>query len=378
MAKLKGHLKIPFIDILPPLASHEFEALKADIKVRGVLHPVCVDEDGNILDGHHRYRVDNNAPTILIAGLSEAEKIAFVLSSNNKRRNMTPEQLGELRKRNIETATKLKSEDPKKWTQARIAVALGVGQDTISDWLETSIMGGHKACIDARLSVNAESKTIIIEQSADGVTQKQIAADFGISQQRVSQIVATAAAKTVKRKELDAIAAQIPGGFTGVYDVIVIDPPWPMEKIEREVRPNQIEFDYPTMTEEQLAAMKLPSAPDCHAFQWTTHKFLPMAFRLFDAWGFKYVCMFVWHKPGGFQPIGLPQYNCEFCLYGRIGAPKFVDTKAFNVCFQAARGKHSEKPEEFYDVVRRVTDGKRIDIFNRREIIGFDQWGNEV
>ena len=378
MAKSKGRLKIPFIDILPPLASREFEALEADIKVRGVLHPVCVDEDGNILDGHHRYQVDNNAPTILIAGLSEAEKIAFVLSSNNKRRNMTPEQLGELRKRNIETATKLKAEDPKKWTQAKIAVALGVGQQTVNDWFDTSFTGSGKACIDARLSVTAEDKTIIIEQVAEGVSQKQLAADFGISQQRVSQIVTTAAAKTVKREQLDAIAAQTPGGFSGVYDVIVIDPPWPMKKIEREVAPNQVEFDYPTMTEEQLATMKLPSATDCHVFQWTTHKFLPMAFRLFDAWGLKYVCMFVWHKPGGFQPFGLPQYNCEFCLYGRMGSPKFVDTKAFNVCFQAARGKHSEKPEEFYDVVRRVTDGKRIDIFNRREITGFDRWGNEA
>ena len=89
------------------------------------------------------------------------------------------------------------AEDPKKWTQARIAVALGVGQDTISDWLEISIMGGHKANIDARLTVSAEAKKVIIEQSAEGVTQKQIAADFGISQGRVSQIVTTAAAKTV-------------------------------------------------------------------------------------------------------------------------------------------------------------------------------------
>ena len=69
------------------------------------------------------------------------------------------------------------AEDPKKWTQARIAVALGVGQDTISDWLDISIMGGHKANIDARLSVTTEDKTIIIEQVADGVTQKQIAAE---------------------------------------------------------------------------------------------------------------------------------------------------------------------------------------------------------
>jgi len=132
------------------------------------------------------------------------------------------------------------------------------------------------------------------------------------------------------------------------------------------------------MQEDELAAMQLPAADDCHVWVWTTHKFLPMCLGLLDAWGLKYVCTFVWHKPGGFQPFGLPQYNCEFAVYARRGTPQFIDTKAFPVCFDAPRGKHSEKPGEFYDVVRRVTAGRRIDIFNRRQIEGFDVWGKEA
>lgn len=107
-----------------------------------------------------------------------------------------------------------------------------------------------------------------------------------------------------------------PGPPTGSYEVIVIDPPWPMKKIDRAERPNQTDFDYQTMDEEALGGIAIPAADDCHLWCWTTHKFLPMAIRLVERWQFKYVCTFVWHKPGGPQPFGLPQYmSC-----GRVAA----------------------------------------------------------
>lgn len=165
----------------------------------------------------------------------------------------------------------------------------------------------------------------------------------------------------------------------GRYHTIVIDPPWEMQKIEREVRHLQHDFEYPTMNEAELRAfepMQTLPAEDCHLYLWTTHKHLPLALELAEAWGFKYECLMTWVKNVGFTPFSWMR-STEHVLFCRKGSPEML-RKGERLDFHAKVREHSRKPEEFYDVVRRVSPGPRIDVFSREDRPGFDAWGNEA
>ena len=127
-------LNTPYADLLPPLKTSEREALAADIKANGVLHPVVIDEDGNILDGHHRYSINRDAPTVTVEGLSEDEKKAYTIRANLARRNLTGDQTREVAKTQREIARRLRQSDAKRWTQAAVGALLGIDRATVSKW----------------------------------------------------------------------------------------------------------------------------------------------------------------------------------------------------------------------------------------------------
>ena len=186
------------------------------------------------------------------------------------------------------------------------------------------------------------------------------------------------AKRAALREHLEALSTQTLKAAQGVYDVVVVDPPWPVAFQAREVRPAQASLTYATMSVEAIRALVLPLADVAHVWLWTTHRFMPDALACLDAWGLTYSCCFVWTKPGGMQPMGLPQMNSEIALYGRKGPALFLETAGLQTGFQAPRGEHSAKPEVFYAMVRQATAGRRLDMFNRRTIEGFDGWGREA
>jgi N6-adenosine-specific RNA methylase IME4 len=163
------------------------------------------------------------------------------------------------------------------------------------------------------------------------------------------------------------------------YKAIVIDPPWPVEKILRDKRPNQSEFDYPTLEIPEIAALPVPRLADesgCHVYLWTTQRFLPMAFDILSSWQIEYQCLMTWVKNVGFTPFSF-MYSTEHCLFGHCGSlPLLKMGKRLD--FAAKVREHSRKPDEFYDLVRDVSPEPRLDWFSREKRDGFDQYGNET
>jgi len=164
------------------------------------------------------------------------------------------------------------------------------------------------------------------------------------------------------------------------YKTIVIDPPWPVRKIVRKVRPNQKQkLDYPTMPLEQIQALPIASiaADNSVLFLWTTQAFLPKSFNILSQWGFKYQRTIAWDKQNGMCLFGF-HHRTEFCLFGYKGKIEmYPRRKAIPTVFQAKSERHSAKPDCFYDMVS-VFGTPYADIFARKERHGWDVWGNEV
>jgi N6-adenosine-specific RNA methylase IME4 len=180
------------------------------------------------------------------------------------------------------------------------------------------------------------------------------------------------------RERIQAIKEQPITVPKGKFQTIVIDPPWPMEKIDRDTRPNQVGFDYPTMSEEDLMDWPLSkfAADNCHLYLWTTHRFQPIAMRLAEHWGFTYQCLMTWVKNVGMTPYSW-MYSTEHVLFCRRGFLS-LEKLGMRLDFRANVREHSRKPDIFYEIVRQASPGPRLDMFSREPREGFEQHGNEA
>ena len=165
------------------------------------------------------------------------------------------------------------------------------------------------------------------------------------------------------------------------YSVILADPPWP--SVSTGPRGNA-SANYSLMTLDEICRVPIPAAEDCALFLWARSPALPEALQVVAAWGFRFVTVaVVWEKISsrGEPHWGIGLYSrpsVELCLLGMRGK---LEVKAHDVgqVIRTRRGQHSRKPDEQYDLIERLFgDLPRIELFARREIVGWDSWGNQV
>ena len=177
------------------------------------------------------------------------------------------------------------------------------------------------------------------------------------------------------------------------YQIIYADPPWNchphglVEKHDGFFRLN-VNRQYSTTSNDEIAALPIKDiiADDAACFMWTTDSHLPFALEIMKAWGFTYKTIaFVWIKKtknGKTVKMLAPWTNkgAELCLFGTKGAmTKHLGANDVFQVHEALRREHSRKPDIIRDEIKRMfPDCKRIELFARTAMPGWDAWGNEV
>ncbi|MCB1521093.1 MAG: DNA methyltransferase [Hyphomicrobiaceae bacterium] len=168
------------------------------------------------------------------------------------------------------------------------------------------------------------------------------------------------------------------------YKIIYADPPWDYGSFPSM---DKVTHAYPLMRTEDICALPVASIahPDALLFLWATMCKLPEAFRVIEAWGFRYVSNgFTWvktHPSTGNFCVGMGYWtrqNAELCLVAKRGRPSRRDKNVSSVIV-SPRGVHSAKPAIVRDHILRVAgDLPRIELFARNKTPGWDIWGNEL
>lgn len=173
------------------------------------------------------------------------------------------------------------------------------------------------------------------------------------------------------------------------YRVIYCDPPWAYaQRCTTDSFKGGVRRHYPVMQTDEICALKVGeiAARSSMLFMWATYPCLPDALRVIQAWGFQYSTVaFTWVKlnpvdNGVFFGVGYyTKSNAEICLLARRGKSikPVVDTVSQIII--SPRMEHSRKPDEARRRIEQMyPNHSRVELFARRQVSGWDAWGNEV
>lgn len=182
------------------------------------------------------------------------------------------------------------------------------------------------------------------------------------------------------------------------YRCIVADPPWPLRydglgwrnggsfKRTRSHTGKQ-GLGYSTLTVDEIAALPVASLAeaDAHLYLWIPDSFLiaGVAQRVIEAWGFTPGRLLIWHKRNfGLGTFPRPQHEAIVTAKRGHLAYRLTDAgsvHSFRLSYDPRVGKrHSEKPEGMLDLLEQASPGPYLELFARRNRLGWDTWGNQA
>ena len=171
------------------------------------------------------------------------------------------------------------------------------------------------------------------------------------------------------------------------YGVIYADPPWLFKTRSDKGKDRSPEKHYPVLSIADICNLPVSdiAKPDSVLLMWVCDPMLDQAFKVIDAWGFKYKTVgFTWAKTnrkklGFFTGLGYwTRGNPEMCLLATKGKPKRVSKSVAQLVIDERR-EHSRKPDRIrHDIVNLCGDLSRIELFARQKFDGWDAWGNEI
>lgn len=367
-----------------PLTPIEFEALKADIAENGVLVPVEVDENGEILDGHHRIQAWQELSeegvsvprwaTLVRYGLTEEQKRNHARKLNLLRRQMEPEE----RKQLIAEIAKDGG------TLEEIGEAAGVSHMTAKRTL-SDVKVDRPAKVkgkDGKLRPTSyrprQPKPMTLFQAGESARLDPQEAEDTAREARQER---AAEKRQTQVEKINEIArSNVPLTAPQSYPVIYADPPWRYEHSATVSR--EIENQYPTMALEDICALPVSNlaTSDAVLFLWATSPKLAESLQVVNAWGFVYRTCMVWDK----ERIGMGYYARQqhelllICTRGELPTPEPANRPS-SVQRIPRDPEHSVKPQEFYSLIEAMyPEYDRIELFARQQREGWAVWGNQA
>ena len=140
-----------------------------------------------------------------------------------------------------------------------------------------------------------------------------------------------------------------------------------------------LETHYPSMTIEELCGLPIKDIAQDNAvmFMWVTSPVLDQCWPIIKAWGFEYKTSIIWNKDAHNVGSYVSVRHELLLICTRGSCTPDIDTLPPSVVTEKRTG-HSVKPGIFRTMIDKMyPSGKRIELFARQKVDGWDVWGND-